>query len=74
MRDYITMYNIIYMKRDNLDNIDINEYNSIQKSSNYKEILNDIDAISHPPVYGELGLLKKMVLLKGIMQTYSLKN
>ena len=30
----------------NLDNIDINEYNSIQKSSNYKEILNDIDAVS----------------------------
>ena len=30
----------------NLDNIDLNGYDSIQKSSNYKEILNDIDAIS----------------------------
>ena len=30
----------------NLDNIDINEYDSIQKSSNYKEILDDIDAVS----------------------------
>ena len=30
----------------NLDNIDLNGHDSIQKSSNYKEILNDIDAIS----------------------------
>jgi len=30
----------------NLDNIDLNGHDSIQKSSNYKEILNDVDAIS----------------------------
>ena len=30
----------------NLDNINLNGHDSIQKSSNYKEILNDIDAIS----------------------------
>ena len=30
----------------NLDNIDLNGHDSIKKSSNYKEILNDIDAIS----------------------------
>ena len=30
----------------NLDNVNLNGYDSIQKSSNYKEILNDIDAIS----------------------------
>ena len=30
----------------NLDNIDVNGYDAIQKSSNYKEILDDIDAVS----------------------------
>ena len=30
----------------NLDNIDLNGHDSIQKSSNYKEILDDIDAVS----------------------------
>ena len=30
----------------NLDNINLNGHDSIQKSSNYKEVLNDIDAIS----------------------------
>jgi predicted dehydrogenase len=30
----------------NLDNIDLNGHDSIQKSLNYKEIINDIDAIS----------------------------
>ena len=30
----------------NLDNIDLNGHDLIQKSSNYKEILNDVDAIS----------------------------
>jgi predicted dehydrogenase len=30
----------------NLDNIDLNGHDSIQKSSNYKEILSDVDAIS----------------------------
>ena len=30
----------------NIDNIDLNGYDSIQKSSNYKEILNDVDAVS----------------------------
>ena len=30
----------------NLDNIDLKGYDSIQKSSNYKEILDDVDAVS----------------------------
>ena len=64
----MTMYNIIYMKRDNLDNIDIKILSLLQENGRITnvELAEKVD-LSAPPAYGELDLLRKMVLLKAIM-------